>query len=238
MSSASIADTGRETLETIEAKLGRYNTWMFEQIRPAVGKRVLEIGSGIGNMSAFMTGAERLALSDVDPRHLDDLGRKFGDRPGVTISNWDLGQDPPEPIANETFETIVCLNVLEHIEDDGQALRRMHARLAPGGHLALLVPAHGWLYNDLDRGVGHFRRYARRPLVALLEQTGFAVDTCFHFNMVGAIGWLGSGTILRRKTLGGAELGLFDRLVPMLRLESRLPRPFGISLIAVARRHP
>jgi SAM-dependent methyltransferase len=231
-----IADTGRATLETIEANLGRYNTWMFEQIRPAIGNRILEIGSGIGNMSAFMTGAERLALSDVDPRHLDDLACKFGDRPGVTVSNWDLGQDPPEPIANESFDTVVCLNVLEHIEDDVRALRRMHERLVPGGRLALLVPAHAWLFNDLDHGVGHFRRYARRPLMSLVERSGFAVETCFHFNMVGAIGWLGSGTILRRKTLGGTELGLFDRLVPMLRLESRLPRPFGISLIAIARR--
>ncbi len=238
MNDHAVADTGRTTLETIEAHLGRYNTWMFDQIRPAVGRRILEIGSGIGNMSAFMTGAERLALSDVDPRHLDDLARKFGDRPGVSVSAWDLGQDPPAPIASETFDTVVCLNVLEHIEDDERALVRMRERLVRGGRLALLVPAHGWLFNDLDRGVGHFRRYGHKGLVRLLERTGFAVETCFHFNMVGAVGWFGSGTVLRRKTLGGAELGLFDRLVPMLKLESRLPRPFGISLIALAHREP
>ena len=232
------ADTGRTTLEKIEAKLGRYNSWMFEQIRPAVGNRVLEIGSGIGNMSAFLAGADRLALSDVDPRHLDDLSRKFGDRPGVSVSTWDLGQPPPEPLSMESFDTVVCLNVLEHIANDEQALLRMRERLVPGGQLALLVPAHTWLYNDIDRGVGHFRRYGRRDLVTLLERTGYAVETCYHFNMVGAIGWFGSGTVLRRRTLGGTELGLFDRLVPVLRLESRLPRPFGISLIARARRHP
>lgn len=229
-------DLGRETLALVEAHLGAYNRWMFEQLAPAIAGRILEVGSGTGTMTAFMLDAPRLALTDVNPESLDDLRRKFGSRPGVTVSHWDLNAPAPADLADEQFDTVVCLNVLEHIEDDPAALRRMYDLLAPGGRLVLLVPAHQALFNGFDRGVSHFRRYNRRGLTAQLEAQGFTVDRTWYFNMLGALGWYVNGNLLGKTLLPAGQLALIDKLVPLLKFESQLPRPFGLSVIAVARR--
>lgn len=233
--SAANDDLGRETLHLVEAHLGRYNRWMFDQLAPAIHGRILEIGSGTGTMSAFMQGAPRLALTDVEPASLEELKAKFGTLPGVSVDFWDLNHEPPAGIGDETFDTVVCLNVLEHIAQDDEALRRMHRRLAPGGRLVLLVPAHQLLFNGFDRGVSHFRRYARRGLGRQLAAAGFVVERSWYFNMLGALGWFVNGNLLGKTLLPAGQLKLIDALVPMLRLESCLPRPFGLSVIAIAR---
>ncbi|MEB3330190.1 MAG: class I SAM-dependent methyltransferase [Candidatus Sericytochromatia bacterium] len=229
-------DLGRETLHLVETHLGRYNGWMFEQLAPAITGRVLEIGSGTGTMSAFLEGAPRLALTDVEPASLRDLEARFGGQPGVTVDPWDLNEDVPARLRDEAFDTVVCLNVLEHIADDEAALRRMHGQLAPGGRLVLLVPAHPLLFNGFDRGVRHFRRYERRGLTALLTRTGFEPERAWYFNMLGALGWFVNGNLLGKTLLPAGQLRLIDALVPVLRAEQWLPRPFGLSVIAIARR--
>lgn len=229
-------DVGRETLHLVQAHLGTYNTWMWEQIAPGVSGRVLEVGSGTGTMSAFMRGAPRLALTDIEPASLADLRARFGVDAGVTVDHWDLNQAPPASLAVERFDAIVCLNVLEHIEDDAGALDRLYGLLAPGGKLALLVPAHQTLYNGFDRGVQHFRRYDKAGLRAKLAAAGFTVPRLWYFNMLGALGWYVNGNLLGKTLLPAGQLKLIDRLVPILKLESRLPRPFGLSVIALATR--
>lgn len=234
MSAEAVDHVGRHTLALVEAHLGVYNTWMHEQIAPAVRGRVLEVGSGTGTMSAFLAGAPRLALTDIEPASLADLAAKFGGREGVTIDAWDLNDPPPAALAAERFDSIVCLNVLEHIEDDAAALGHLFALLAPGGRLALLVPAHQALYNGFDRGVHHFRRYAKPGLAAKLAAAGFVVERQWYFNMLGALGWFVNGNLLGRTILPAGQLKVIDRLVPILRLERLLPRPFGLSVIAIA----
>lgn len=228
------ADRGRQTLALIAEHLGRYNAWVFEQIRPAIRGSVLEVGAGIGNMSAFLLGAPRLALTDVDPASLADLERRFGRRQGVTIARWDLNAPPPEAIARERFDTVLCLNVLEHIEADRQALAHMRALLAPGGRLVLLVPSHPWLFNRLDRAVRHHRRYDRAGLASRLAEAGFVSVRTWRFNALGALGWWLNGSLLGREVLPGGQLRLIDRLVPLLKLERLAPRPLGLSIIAIA----
>jgi SAM-dependent methyltransferase len=187
-------------------------------------------------MTAFMLDAPRLALTDIEPASLDDLRSKFGARPGVTVDYWDLNEEAPASLLEEQFDTIVCLNVLEHIKDHETALKRMHARLAPGGRLVLLVPAHQMLFNGFDRGVSHFRRYNKPGTRKLLAEAGFQLDKVWYFNMLGALGWYVNGNILGKTLLPAGQLKLIDALVPVLRAESMLPRPFGLSLIAVARK--
>lgn len=229
-------DLGRETLALIETHLDAYNHWMFEQLAPAVTGRILEVGSGTGTMTAFMLEAPRLALTDINPDSLADLRAKYGSRAGVSVTHWDLNEPMPLELVHERFDTVVCLNVLEHIEDDQAALQRMHDCLAPGGRLVLLVPAHQALFNGFDRGVRHFRRYNRAGLTASLIAAGFAVERSWYFNMLGALGWYVNGNLLGKSLLPAGQLKLIDRLVPFLKLESKLPRPFGLSVIAVARR--
>jgi SAM-dependent methyltransferase len=148
----------------------------------------------------------------------------------------DLRDFDPAPLAARGLDTIVCLNVLEHLADDRGTLRRLHAALAPGGCLLLLVPAHEWLFGAIDRAIDHQRRYEQAGLVAKLEEAGFRVEHTRFFNRLGVVGWYLNSVLLGRTRVPGFQLHLHNLLVPFLRAESTLPLPFGLSLIAVARR--
>jgi glycosyltransferase involved in cell wall biosynthesis len=214
----------------------RYNRWMFQQLSPHVGQRVLEIGSGIGSLTRHLLGRELVIASDVDPQYLRMLGHTFERHTRVRPVYLDLADFDPASLADHRLDTIVCLNVLEHVEDDRAALARIHATLAPGGRLVLLVPAHRRLYGGIDRAIHHYRRYDRADLIARLQGAGFTVERTWFFNRLGALGWYLNSVVLRRRRVPGLQLRLQDLLVPFLRAESALPLPFGLSLIAVGRK--
>lgn len=232
------ADVGHETLERISVTLSRYNRWMYEQIAPVVGEEVLEVGSGIGNLSIFFADCRRVCLTDISETYLSLLKERFENHPNVSVHQWDLGSDPPEALKPGAFDTVICLNVLEHIEDDRAALARMRGLLKPSGRLALLVPAHAFLYNGFDEALGHYRRYGKAGLRRLLEESGFRVLKIWYFNALGALGWFVNGTLLRKRLLPSGQMAFFDLLVPVLKLERKLPLPFGISVIALAEALP
>jgi SAM-dependent methyltransferase len=152
------------------------------------------------------------------------------------VEPLDLMTFDPAPFAGRGIDTILCFNVLEHVEDDRGALRRLHAALAPGGRLLLLVPAHQRLYGAIDRAIDHYRRYDAAGLAATLEEAGFRVEHTQYFNRLGVLGWYLNSVLLRRTKVPGLQLRLQNVLVPFLRAEAALPLPFGLSLIAVARR--
>src|SRR5215471_5338975 len=157
------------------AKLDRYNYWIYENISHALGRRVLEVGSGTGNITQFLCAEGRdVVATDVLPRYRNELERLFGAHPNVRVGKFDLTAPAPDAFTVDPFDSIVCLNVLEHIEDDLFALAQMRDSLRPDGYLALLVPAHRFLYGAFDRALGHFRRYERRELADKLKKTGFA----------------------------------------------------------------
>jgi len=235
---ASTRDVGHETLDRISGALGRYNVWMYEQIASAVGEDVLEVGSGIGNLSVFLQDRRRVCLTDVSPGYLDILAERFASRPQVSVHAWDLGKPVPPALETQRFDTIICLNVLEHIEDDRSALDRMRSLLKPDGRLALLVPAHPFLYNGFDAGLDHYRRYSKHGLKRLLTESGFRTRRLEYFNALGALGWFVNGTLLRKTLLPTGQMGLFDKLVPLLKFERYIPLPFGISAIAIAETLP
>ncbi|MNK87028.1 hypothetical protein D3C87_1069540 [compost metagenome] len=236
--SAGERDVGYETLERISEALGRYNVWMYEQIASAVGEEVLEVGSGIGNLSTFLQERQRVCLTDVSPSYLGILRARFGHLHQVSVHPWDLNNAPPEAIRARSFDTLICLNVLEHIEDDRAALKRMRTLLKPGGRLALLVPAHAWLYNGIDKGLEHYRRYSKLGLNRMLVECGFRSRKTWYFNALGALGWFVNGTLLRKTLLPTGQMKAFDLLVPLLKLERWIPLPFGISVIAIAEALP
>jgi len=142
----------------------------------------------------------------------------------------------PPPAGAERIDTVLCLNVLEHVERDDVALRGLHDLLEPGGRLVLLVPALPALYGSLDRALDHHRRYSRNELLQKLRAAGFEVETNRFFNLLGVLGWTMNSRILKRTTFPPLQLALYDRLVPLFRLESRFRLPIGMSLIAVARK--
>ncbi len=215
-------------------KLRRYNAWMWSELSPFVGRRVLEVGSGVGNMTRFMLGCERVTATDLDPKYLAILRNRFLREPNVRVETYDLN-DAVVPV-DGPVDTVLCLNVLEHVEDDAGALARMHAVLEEGGRLVLLVPAVRVLYGSLDRSLHHHRRYGREELVAKLRAAGFTVEKTRYFNLLGVFGWFVNSRILRRRTFPPVQLSLYDRLVPLFRLESRLELPVGMSLIVIGRK--
>jgi glycosyltransferase involved in cell wall biosynthesis len=229
------ADAGYRTLVRL-ARADRYNRWVFDQLAPWLGERVLEIGAGIGSFTRYLVGRELIVATDLNPRYLRMIANSFEPHTRVEVLPLDLRDFDPAPLAARGIDTILCLNVLEHVDDDAAALRRMHATLAPGGRLLLLVPAHPRLYGAIDRAIHHHRRYGRADLGARLEAAGFRVEHTAFLNRPGALGWYLNGVLLRRSGVPGIQVRLQNLLVPLLRLEHVAPLPFGLSLLVVARR--
>lgn len=208
--------------------------WYADVIRPHLGDRVLEIGSGVGNISRELTDIPDLTLSDVSPEYRELLAKEFANR--YPILEMDLERSDDWARIEKPFNSIVALNVLEHVEQDQLALSHAFGALSPGGTLCLLVPQHPKLMSKLDRELGHFRRYTRSELEQKLVQAGFVVESIRNFNAVGIPGWYLFNTVLGRTSFGTINLAIFNTLVPLFRLmEAIIPLP-GLSVVAIARR--
>lgn len=226
---------GSATLERL-AEAPRFNRWMFERVRPWLGERVLEIGSGVGNLSQFLVDRPRVVLTDTAQSYLDRLRARFGHLPNVEIMRLYL-PTVEQGVASRSFDTIVCLNVLEHVAEDVRSLVAMRDLLVSGGRLILLVPALPALYGSLDRALGHYRRYTKRELREKFGHARLRMRYLEYFNGAGIPGWWFSGRVLRRQIIPAGALRWFDRLVPLFRLERFLPWRLGQSLIAIGEAH-
>jgi SAM-dependent methyltransferase len=224
----------------IQRRLGEvdnYNRWIYEQFAPYVGKRVLDVGSALGNITELFLDREHVVGIDVVAEFAAELDRRFGNQTNFRVELADISDPAVTRFAEERFDTIVCANVLEHVEDDAAALHHMHEILVAGGHACLLVPAFGALFGTLDEVDDHFRRYNRPILGSRLEAAGFQVVNLHYMNVLGIVGWILNGKILRRRLVPRGQYSLYNRLVPLLALvERRLRPPFGLSLVAIARK--
>lgn len=226
-------DAGARTLETLEGA-DRYNRWIFERIRPGLGRRVLEIGCGTGTITQFLADRELVVGVDVSPDYVRETAERFRTRANVVIKLDDITESIDD-LRQYRFDSAVSANVFEHIEDDTKAMAAVFALLEPGGAFNLLVPSHPRLMSPFDRAIGHHRRYTKGELIRKLESAGFRVDAARQSNPIGAVGWAVNNCLLRRRQLSG--VGIYDRLVPSLSwLDQRLELPVGLSLIARARK--
>ncbi len=217
------------------SEINRYNRWIYDQFAAALGPRILEVGSGTGNITQFLlAGNQTVVATDVLPKYRQELATRFADKPNLQIRSFDLDRAAPKEFIAQPFDTVVCLNVLEHIEDDLFALRQMREALTVGGQLALLVPAHQFLFGAFDEAVGHFRRYSKKALRTRLQEAGFTVQSLKFFNIAATLPWFINGRLLRRAYLPNEQVNLANNLVPLLKLEKVFGPPFGISLIAIA----
>jgi glycosyltransferase involved in cell wall biosynthesis len=238
---AAMPDVGREdagytTLRRVEV-LHRYNGFLWDLMQPFIGRRVLEVGAGTGLLTRFLAKRERVLATELDPEYVDLLRRTFADKPNVEVRPLDVARLAADGIPPRSFDTVVCSNVLEHIEDDGKALAAMRDVLEPGGRVVLIVPALQSLYGSIDRAIHHYRRYSRTELTDKLERAGLAVEHVSYFNMLGVPGWFLNARVLKRSSVPGVQARINDWLVPWLRLERRFGPPVGMSLLAVARAH-
>jgi SAM-dependent methyltransferase len=210
---------------------------MAETILPWAGERVLEIGAGAGNMTRELSRRRRrYVATDIDAEYLAQLRNAFGHRPTIQIASLDATKAEHFEPFQEQFDTVVCLNVLEHIEDDLGTLRRIHSLLQPGGKLLLLVPNGPEAYGTLDAAIGHYRRYTPATLGEVVKSAGFEMDEMLTFNRVSWPAWRFTGQVLKATTLSPMSMRTFDRLVWLWRrIDKSLPwQP--TSVIAVARK--
>lgn len=226
-----------EVLRKLADEAPRYNAWLFDRARYALGRHIVDVGAGLGTFTELASlAADEVVALEPDADLVELLQRRFEAVDNVRVIAGDTTALTRERVGWEA-DSVLCLNVLEHVRNDTDALVRARDVLRPGGRLFLLVPAHRWLFGSLDRSAKHERRYDKRSLLRLLEGSGFEVKELKHVNPLGIAGWFVWGRLLRASGLPIGPLSAYDRLVPLLRVLDRLPIPVGLSLWAVAEPH-
>jgi glycosyltransferase involved in cell wall biosynthesis len=225
---------GGDILERIN-RAPRFNKWMADVVRPHVGDRVLEIGAGIGNMSVNLMPRSIYWATDVNPAYLNYLESLRATRPYMNVSYIDGASGESFP-KDQNFDTVVCLNVIEHVPDDVGALRNIHNVLSDGGTAIILVPFGPKLFGSLDEVLGHCRRYTEEQIISAAQQAGFQVEKILKFNRPGVPAWWLNGKLMKRRTFGLGQIRLLNALTPLFRLiDPWLPLP-PLSIIAILRK--
>jgi len=209
-----------------------FNAWVYSRIHPYLGEQIAEIGCGTGTFTTLIAAQGYTVTGfDIHAPYVEVATQRLRKFPSCNAICADV---TAMPWGDASFDTIVMLDVLEHIENDVSLLRKLRDGLASDGRLILKVPAGRWLYSTMDKAIGHFRRYSRRSLADTLNRAGFSVMAMRPFNAAAIPGWWLNGRVLKRVTPPANQVVLFERLVPMVRtVEHALRMPIGISLIAV-----
>lgn len=226
-----------DDLETL-ADMPNYHGWMMDAFTPFVRGHVVEYGAGIGTISSLLLPhADRMTLVEPSANLVRALERRFAQTPQVSVVG-DMLEAHAGALAPNSIDTMILVNVLEHVEDDAAALRALMAALKPGGALLLFVPALQFLMSKLDRSLGHFRRYHRPDLVAKTKAAGFVVEDCRYLDLFGVLPWFLLNTLMGSMSFDPKLVKINDRYVVPLsrRFESLIPPPFGKNLILVARK--
>ncbi|MFH1741426.1 MAG: class I SAM-dependent methyltransferase [bacterium] len=227
---------GAETLNRIY-RMRKLNEWMWSRIEPWVGQRILEGGCGNGTMTEFLLDREFVLSVDFNPAHLEALSERYRNCSNLSVLQSDLSDPDLAKCADHRIDTIVCLNVLEHIDPHEKVLQSFFQVLQPGGRLVLLVPAYPKLFGTLDSALGHVRRYGKGELFDLLVRTGFTVEDHSYLNLFGVLGWWLNGKVLKRNLLPQGQLGLYEELVPLFAWLERLTgHSAGLSHIIIGRK--
>ncbi len=224
---------GEYTLQVMK-NAGWYNNWLFSFIEPHLGETILEVGAGIGNFTKLLSKKGKVTAIDIDDSYIPKLKKEIGKRASVGFGDIESGR---YFFKNQKFDTIICLNVLEHIKNDKGALRNMYDLLSSGGRLVLLVPAHQVLYSKFDKNLGHYRRYDKEMAVKILREAGFKSVSARYLNWWAAIGWFIFLKLTGYKEIPEAEVGIFNYLGKLfLWPEKYITFPFGLSVFAIAKK--
>lgn len=231
-----VADAyGSEILARLN-RAPRFTRWMADTIRPYVGDRVLEIGAGIGNLTTNLVPRAKYHASDINPHYLDRLETLKQARPYLQVHYTDASAAETYPA--EQFDTVICMNVVEHIEHDVEALSNIRKSLDKNGRAIVLVPNEPRLFGSLDKVLGHYRRYTREQLLKACQDAGFTVEKVLKFNRIGTPGWWLNGRILKKETFGYWQIKLLNFLVLFVRpIDRFLPFPH-LSWIIILRADP
>jgi len=218
-----------------------YNRWMFKTLAPFCSGNILEIGSGVGNISeCLLENFENVTLSDLRSEYCEVLHKRFDKSDSLEgIHKIDLVETEFEKSYNHLFnkfDTIIALNVIEHIKDDSLAINNCKKLLKEDGKLIVLVPAYQCLYNQMDSMLEHYRRYSQKKLKSLLKNEGMINIHSQYFNAAGILGWWLTGSFFNHKTIPEKNINLFNKLVFLFKIiDIILFYKIGLSVLVVAK---
>jgi glycosyltransferase involved in cell wall biosynthesis len=230
------APYGRDVLNNLTGTPA-YLSWLARILRRHVGDTILEVGAGIGNISGRLMGRRMLYVAaEKDPLHLHALRNRFLRTPNVVVQHLDPENQGSFAAMENCFDTVLCLNVLEYLDDPASTVAFMRNTLKPAGSLIILVPHGPGLFGSLDQAIGHKRRFKSGDARRMLESAGFTVEKVYNFNKAGAPPWWVYSKIFGVRHINKIVLKLFDKTVWIWsRLDPLLPWR-GLSLILVARK--
>ncbi len=215
--------------------IDRCDAYLFDLIRPFLGARVLEVGCGLGNLIPHLLDKEILVATDIEPGSIDEVNRRFGQSPNVQAQVCDISNPSAVALSRFKCDTVICLNALEHIQDDRGALANMAQIVVPGGRVVIIVPAFQFLYGTMDASIGHYRRYTHRDLAAKIEKAGLRLEKQYYFNLLGIVGWFVNGKLLRQTVPPSSQLRFYNLIFPIAsKIEEFLPRVAGLSLVSIS----
>ena len=225
---------GEENLRAI-AEADKFNEWMYQQVVPHCTGKILEIGSGIGNISYFFDrDGMDIDLSDIREQYRTYLKKSFEKR---AVLDMDIVADGFIEMHGDklgTYDAVFALNVVEHIKDDKLAIENMIKLLKPGGKIIILVPAYQWLYNGFDVALEHFKRYTKSRLLGIFPTTGAKLIRSWYFNFAGIFGWFLVGSVMKKKLIPESNMKLYNVLTPIFKIADKVVlNKMGLSVIAV-----
>jgi glycosyltransferase involved in cell wall biosynthesis len=234
--SSNYSDPGKVTLDAMEAA-PRFNEWMYEAVKPWLGERVAELGVGRGNLSRFIKRHDHVLLTDYRTDYLEELRGRWNHHPHLEIGKLNLTDRADyEQLRRFAPDSVVFLNVLEHIENDRAVLESLHETIPDGCRVVILVPFNQKLFSDFDRALGHFRRYESGELESKVRAAGFEVQEQFFFNKVGVFAWYVANTLGKQGSLKPWQLRIYNFLTPLFRVLDKVLPTSGLSTVVVGRK--
>lgn len=222
---------GKLTLESMNQAVW-YNQWTLNLFKNYLKGKILEVGCGIGNFTKTLTNFGQVWAIDIEENYIKKTQSMVVGKAQVGLGDIEKGKYFFNQIK---FNSVVCINVLEHIKEDERALKKLYNLLDDKGYLILIVPTHPTLYGQIDRSIGHFRRYTKEELEEKLTISGFKIVRCRRINFLGGIGWFLSSRIFAEKSISDTKIKIFNLFAPFfLPLENFIEPPIGTSILVIA----
>jgi len=225
---------GHDNLETAIKRVN-FTKWVYDEMSQGLKGDILEIGSGLGTYSRHIISDfpnSKITLTDISDQYVQNLKNEFSDK-NISVSKLDLNNHEDfKNIGYGKFDSIIAINVLEHVKNDEYALEELFKMLKTNGTLLLLVPANKFLYNVIDKSIGHWRRYTKNELKEKVQNKNFQIKKIYSFNILGMLGWFLNGNVSKKSTINKNASGFFDKIVPIMKpMENILRKKIGLSII-------
>ena len=215
----------------------QYNNWLFAQVEKYIRNCVLEVGCALGNFTCRLVERCSVCAIDTEGEYIKKVGSDFRGYRNFKAIQCDISSAEVLKLKQGRFNTIICFNVLEHVENDVLALKNMHYLLEKDGFLCLIVPAFQGIFGEMDRTDNHYRRYNKNLLLKKVKMSGFHIVKTRYMNMPGFFGWWFNGIVLKRRFIPFRQMLTYEKIIPLVSIiEKIFEPPFGQSLVLVAKK--